>query len=155
MKILATLLLLLMSAEIHAQPLSTGDYVLIRGAVNGCESWPSRILEVEKIETEAPVVLLGLSGVEVVGLNKVEIEKELRKTIENLTGHHPSTLVVEILRSEMEYQSILREYSISLKALIAGHCPHPDADPYEPIRKPSLEEQIEQLRRAEIARLVV
>jgi len=155
MKILATLLLLLMCAEIHAQPVSTGDYVLIRGAVNGCESWPSRILEVEKINTEAPVGLLGLPGLEVVGLHKVEVEEELRKTIESLTGHKPSTLVVEILRSEMEYQSVLREYSISLKALIAGHCPHPDVDPYEPVKKPSLEEQMEQLRRAEIARLVV
>lgn len=118
------LALLFRAATCQAEEVTEGGYIVIRGAVEGCEAWPDRILEVVRIEDSEPVELLGLPPLQLIGVSAAELTKMLRSVIESRTGRRPQTLRVEILGLEDEYLTLANEYLASLHYLSEGTCPN-------------------------------
>lgn len=144
-----------------AQTAAEGGYIVVRGAVNDCKEWTNRILDAVKIENQAPVTILNLPGFSVVGLNHEQVESKLSEAIKTLTGRRPETLSVEILASDVEYQTIAKEYYTSLALLIDGECPFSkarnqkiDRDQMKD-RLQKIENPQEKIRLMEISRRIV
>lgn len=139
MKIILYILLITSPIIGMAETATEGGYIVVRGAVKDCSEWQKRILDVVKIESQAPITLLEIPGFSVVGLSHNQLEDELSETIEKITGKSPDTLSVEVLSSDEEYQAIAKEYLMSLKMLVAGKCPYRKANDTEKNQKDELE----------------
>ena len=103
--------------------MGNGSYIVVRGAVENCEAWSFRILDVAKAEDNKPVTLLNIPDISVMNLNSEQIKSNLTIAIHNITGSEPESITVEILDSEQKYNYIVREYNTSLRALLDGSCP--------------------------------
>ena len=140
------------SPSSFAQSAHEGNYIVVRGALQSCEKWNFRILDVVKIEGTQPVEILGLQDMELLGLTKEQVSAALVTEINRRTGHAPDSLRIEILESDLDYRAITNEYLISLKAMLDGGCPKELGFPPEP---KSLDEQMEKVRRMELAESIV
>lgn len=123
MKYILLIVFIASGTQCLAQSVGNGSYIVIRGAVEDCKAWSDRILDVAKVEDNKPVTLLNIPDISVMQLNSEQINLNLLTTIQNLTGNQPESITVEILESEAEYQSIVKEYGTSLNALLSGSCP--------------------------------
>ena len=149
---LATFLLLI-SFTCFAETVQTGNFIVVRGAVLGCEAWDKRILDIVEISHDEGQTIVGISGVKFVGSDLAEIEAEVLGAIENNTGVRPKTLTFELIESVLDIKPLIDPYLYSTRALDAGFCP-PRYD-LRIDRKIPIEEQIEELRREELSRSVV
>jgi hypothetical protein len=150
MKIILYILLLTSPIIGMAQTAVEGGYIVVRGAVKDCEAWGNRILDAVKIENQAPITILEIPGFSVIGQDHDQVENELSDAIKTITGNKPSTLTVEILISDAEYQAIAKEHLMSLKVLLDGECPLQKAKGSEQRR----EEELERMRLMEISRRI-
>ena len=154
MKTILLIFLVAVSTQCFAQVADEGSYVVVRGAVSGCERWTSRILDAVKIEGEEPISLLGIPEIDAWSLEKKQIKTNLLSAIEKLRGSEPESISVEILESEAKYNTIAREFLFSLNLLLDGSCPFKG---FESMKRGNedLEEGIEKIKRSELARSVV
>ena len=146
-----TILLILTSLPCLAEQAKVGSYIVAKGAVVGCETWTDRILDIVEIESEQPVAILGLSGLNVLGLSDAEINELILDMVERETGIRPRTLSIKVIHSEAEYILLLDQYAISLGMLIDGKCPQPRTKNW----LENIDEEIQQFRREELSRSVV
>ena len=153
-RLAAVIVFLTFSATSHAQSVEVGDYLVVRGAIAGCEGWENRILDVKKVQDDRPLEVLGLRAMDVLGLDSREIHIQLLRSISAATGRTPKSLRVEILNDDSEYRLIIGEYRASLYALIKDKCAleHRRLDPLEPIEENLPLEIAEKLVRAPGAR---
>lgn len=153
------LLLLAWSVLCQAQEVEVGSYIVVRGAVQGCEQWTGRILEVVKVEPSQPVPLLGLPPLDYVGLSAEEISLVLQAKIESLTGYRPRTVWVEVLATDDEYRRIRTDYQSSVHYLSEGRCPNvSDREPgilRDGQTPPSLNEEMRRAYRLDLYERVV
>ncbi|MCW8925028.1 MAG: hypothetical protein OQJ84_02135, partial [Xanthomonadales bacterium] len=142
-------------AQCLAQSVENGSYVVVRGAVEGCEAWSFRILDIAKAEDNEPVTLLNIPGITVIDLTSEQIRSNLIAAIQDLTGNEPKSISVEILDSEQKYNFIVKEYWASLNALLEGVCPFENkANRAPPLDGEYWEEKIQEIKKQDIARSV-
>ena len=145
-----TIVLILTSPPCLAEQAKIGSYIVAKGAVVDCETWTDRILDIVEIESEQPVDILGLRGLNVLGLSDSEIGELILDMVESETGNRPQTLSISVMHSEEKYWELLEQYLISLTMLNRGDCPSPGHEhPHE-----YMEEMIEKIRRANLSRSV-
>ena len=152
MKNVLFIVLIAWGTQCLAQSVGNGSYIVVRGAVENCEAWSFRILDVVKAEDNKRVILLNIPDISVKNLNSEQIKSNLLMAIQNLTGNEPESITVEILDSEQKYNSIVKEYRASLKALLDGSCPFSsppvlDAEYWE--------KSIQEIKQQDIARFVI
>ena len=135
----------------HSQLAEEGSYVLVRSAVKGCERWTSRILDVVRVEDKETVTLMAVPNVVVKQLDHNQIKANLLAAIQDLTDNQPESFEVEILESYQQYRLIVKEYISSSNRRVSGTCPFW----YEQRHHWHIEEQIEKIRRRDIARSMV
>ena len=116
-------ILLLWSSPGYCQLAVEGNYVVVQGALMGCETWKDRILDVARVGSEGRVDLLDYQGIEVLGKSGQDIETLLLAAIEARTDRRPKTLVVTVLTSEQEYRQLVQLYILSLNYFLDNHCP--------------------------------
>ncbi len=142
-----------------AQTATNGTYVVVRGAVKGCEDWTERILDIEEVKDDKPINLLDISNINVVGLEGKGIQLLLESEIKIRTGNEPKSIKVQVLDLIRLPRGIWDQYRFSLFALLDGECPvDPQRIPVsrEPPTYPErLEKEIEKLRRLELSRALV
>ena len=148
-----TIILILTSLPCLAEEAKLGSYIVVKGAVAGCEAWTDRILEIVEIESEQPVTILGLPGLSVLGLYDAEIQEMLLDAVEKETGNRPQTLSIRVIHFETEYRLLLNQYAESLNMLIGGKCLRPQ--PPAKSREQRIEEDIEKIRRYELSKFLV
>ena len=114
-------------------------------------------MDAVKIENAEPVEILGLHAIEFTGFSQSEIRQILESEIQQRTGIYPSTLRVQILKTDTEYESIISEYLASLRSMLDGTCPtnYEGLKSKSPPINRSLDEQIKRIRRIEMAEVVV
>ena len=151
MKTVLFVILIAWGTQCLAQSVHDGSYVVVRGAVEGCELWSFRILDVTRVEGDDPVSLLNIPDISVAGLTDKQVKSNLVTAIQSITGTKPESITVEILESEQEYQSIAKEYLVSLNALLDGFCPVKSQSP----GLEDLEKSIQKIRKQDIARSVI
>lgn len=97
MKALLIIALLVWGTSCLAQSAQEGSYIVVRGAVEGCEVWSDRILDVVKVDNDTPIKLLGIPDISVAGLTHKQIKSNLLMAVENHTGKKPESITVKIL----------------------------------------------------------
>lgn len=136
-----------------AEEAVVGGFLAVRGAIVGCESWTDRVLELVRLDSEQPLTLLGLPGFDVLGLNAEEIKELIEDGVEQEAGKRPHSLTVELLKIEAEYRLLLNDYKAHLVALMKESCP---SRPRRSIPwNEQLDEQMEEIRRIEISKVLV
>ena len=141
------------SVSCLAQEAVVGGFLVVRGAIVGCEQWTNRVLELVRLDSEQPLTLLGMPGFEVLGLNAGEIKELIGDRVEQNTGERPRSLSVDLLRHEADYRLLLNDYAAHLQALIKDSCPYPQRSTV-PFNE-QIDEQMEEIRRIDIAKIVV
>ena len=131
----------------------SGNYIVVRGAVSDCEAWDDRILDLVEVEKAQNPTIMGIPDIEVLGKSEQEIETAVLSAIESATGTRPQTLSIELVDSVLDLKPLIIPYLYSSKWLGTGTCP-PNIDRRKSQRN-WYEKQIEELRRAELARTVV
>ena len=159
MRLTVFLALIIWGSVCLAQTAGVGNYVVVRGAVKGCEHWTRRILDVEEVEDSKPISLLNIPIINVVGLEGESIQLLLESEIRKRTGNEPKSVRVQVIDAIRLPREITDQYMFSLKSLFAEKC---TADPASiPVsrKRPStpdyLEEQIQKLRQLELSRSLV
>lgn len=147
------LILVIWCLPSYPQVAEDGRYVLIKGALLGCEGWTDRVLDVEQVESGGRVSLLGINDFPVLGQEREDIEAGLLSAIKERTGRRPQTLAVEILMSRAEYEMVVPAYLTSLNYLLDKKCPTGLEKRRD--RKWDLDEKNEMIRNMEIAKKVV
>jgi hypothetical protein len=153
MRIVLAALWLLLPMSCLAGGAESGNYIIVRGAISGCEAWDDRILDIVEVEKAHNPTILGIPDIDVVGKSEEEIEMAVLIAIESETGTRPQTLSFELVGSVLDLKPLIAPYLYSSRWLEAGVCP-PNIDRRN-TRENWYEEQIEKLRRAELARTVV
>ncbi len=154
MRLTLTVLTICFAASFQAKSAETVSYIVVRGAVIGCEDWTDRILNLINVKDEPNPSILGLPSIDVWGLDAAQIEESVLDTIEKSTGTKPKTLSVELIDSEPEYRLLINEYMYSLNNLMRGQCPR-QFKKGNNHQRPIIDEKMEEIRRQEMARLVV
>ena len=133
MKFTLCLILIAWSFPCFSQTADEGNYVVVRGAVQGCEHWYFRILDVVKIQGPETISLLGIPDIPVTGLDTKQIRLNLVSEIERRMGTAPKTVRIEILESDQQYEGIIDEYMRSLSSFTDKKCL------YSPNKRPGWE----------------
>lgn len=144
------------SAICFAQTADVGNFIVVSGALRGCEEWTGRILDVEKIEDDQPLRLLNLPGISVIGLDGEGILQVLESAVLQQTGNKPKSLSVQVIDSVRLPRTIFEEYGVSLRLMIDDECPEGPIDipAKRKLREYKLEEDIQKIRQMELSRAV-
>jgi hypothetical protein len=152
------LFLIVWCATCLAQTATVGNYVVVQGALKGCEHWTWRILDIEQVKEGEPVKLLGIPNINVIGLDGKSIRSALKAEIERRTGTEPTTLEVQVIEAIHLPRELTDGYMHSLRYLLDNQCPSDPENFPAPRKAPStiedLEEQLEKLRQLELSRSV-
>lgn len=147
------ILWLLIPLSCIAEEVESGNYIVVRGAVKGCEAWNDRILDIVEVKFEKPATVLEFDDVPVLGKDMSEIRIWVLDAVEESTGVRPQSLTFELITSVLDIKPLIDAYLFSTKWLYAGHCP-PQYERREE-RNIRIEEEMEKLRREEFLRSVV
>lgn len=110
------------------KPVMPGDYVIIYGKIEGCPEFPG-ILAQHKAARHALLEVPKLRPVHPLRKTPGEIYKELAIQIEELRDKGvPSSLRVEVLRSEQQYLMIRERILQSIRFLAFDYCSIPKRD---------------------------
>ena len=153
MRRISAIFWLLFAIPCSAGEAELGNYIVVRGAVLGCEAWTDRILEIVKIESEAKPTVLGIPDIEVLGSSEEQIKVTVSDAIEKETGTRPQSLSIELINSVPELRPLVGFYAYSLQEFKKDECPMEFK--HRKIPGHYLEEQIEKLRREILGRSVV
>ncbi len=150
MKTILLSTLLAVSSPSFADTVKEGNYVVVRGAVKGCEHSARLIFDVVKVEDSNPISILSIPDINVIGQSAQQIELKLEDKIEHRTGRRPTTLSINILQIERDYRNILTEYRLSLAHIERLDCSplHKRRQQYRYLR--NLDEQMEKIRLMEL-----
>jgi hypothetical protein len=158
MKQTLILFLIVWCATCYSQTATVGNYVVVQGALKGCEHWTSRVLDIQQVKEGEPVKLLDVPNINVIGLDGNSIRSALQAEIELRTGTEPSTLEVQVIEAIHLPRELTDRYMQSLRYLLANQCPSdPESTPAsrKSFSTPEyLEEQLKKLRELELSRSV-
>ena len=153
MRIVLSALLILVPMSCLAGGAEPGNYIVVRGAVLGCEAWDDRILDIVEVEKARHPTILGIRDMDVLGKSEEEIETAVLGKVESETGTRPESLSIELVDSVLDLKPLINPYLYSSRMLGMGICPPNIAQ--RKSQENFYEEQIDKLRRAELAKKVV
>jgi len=110
-----------------------GSWVVVIGAVQGCEQWDRRVLDVQLVQDDQPLELVGIPVGDVTGMSGIEIRIRLQAEGERLTGHKAESLKVLVFQLQLP-REIIRMYGLSVRELAVNACPWPPILQANPVR---------------------
>ena len=109
------LIVLIWSSPGQSQTAEEGNYIVVRGAIIGCNKPTGRVLDVVLVDGFGVVSLVGIPNIKVKSLDGNNIKSKLLDAIESKIGNRPESVEVSVLTTIEESLALLKERDKSLE----------------------------------------